>query len=74
MHDSGISGYVPTSIRKIRMNIENSYSGKHNVVEDVPQGSVLSCTGFTLGIDGSLSNAPHGVKSIPCVETKKITQ
>ena len=68
MHDSDLRGYVPTSTRKIRLNLKNTYSGKHHVVEDVPQGSVPSCIGFTLGIDGSLSNAPLVVKSILCVE------
>ena len=69
LHESQLRGHLPSFIRnflsnrKIRVKVENEYSEEHNVIEGIPQGSVLSCTCFALGIDGCLTNLPHGVKS-----------
>ena len=69
LHESQLRGHLPIFIRnfltnrKIRVRVENVYSEEHDIVEGVPQGSVLSCTCFALGIDGCLSKLPHGVKS-----------
>ena len=45
------------------VKVENTHSEEHHSAEGAPQGSVLSCTCFALGIDGYLSNQPHGVKA-----------
>ena len=64
MQASQLRSHLPAFIRnfspnrKIRGKIENTHSEEHHLAEGVPQGSVLS-----LGIDGCLSNLPHGVKA-----------
>ena len=69
LHESQLRGHLPAFIRnflsnrKIRVKVENTHSEEHHLAEGVPQGSVLSCTCFALGIDGCLTNLPHGVKA-----------
>ena len=67
LHESQLGDHLPTFIRnflsnqKIRVKVENTYSEEHYLAESVPQGSVLSCPCFALGIDRYITNLPYGV-------------
>ena len=69
LHESQLRGHLLifirnfSSNRKIRVKVENTHSDEHHLAEGVTQGRVLSCICFALGIDGCLTNLPHGVKA-----------
>ena len=48
--------------RKIRVRVGNAYSPEYVMAEGVPQGSVVSCTCFALGVDDCLNGLPAGVE------------
>ena len=67
-YNSNMRGHLPIFIqnflsdRRIRVKVNNFISEEHKVEEGIPQGSVLSCTTFALGIDDCFSELPEGVK------------
>ena len=69
LHSSELRGHLPIFIknflsnRKIRVKVQNTYSDEYDTEQGVPQGSVMSCTNFAVGIDGCLSGLPADVKS-----------
>ena len=69
LHEFGLRGNLPKFIqnflnnRQIKTKVGNVYSDPVNVLEGVPQGSVLSCTLFAVSIDGAINSLPTEVKS-----------
>ena len=67
LHDFGLRGKLPTYIqqfltgRQFRTKSGTTYSSDYNLEQGVPQGSVLSCTLFSIGINGILSAVPIGI-------------
>ena len=69
LHSSNIKGNLPIFIQNFRSNrhfrtkISTSYSSLHTQEQGVPQGSVISCTLFSLAINNMLKNILQGIKS-----------
>lgn len=68
LHNLGIRGHLGIfiknflSLRLFKTRICGSHSEEHIQDEGVPQGSVLSCTLFSVAINKILSTLPAGVK------------
>ena len=69
MKDNNIKGHLPIFIRNFMMErtfqvrIDNIYSRNFQLVNGVPQGSVLSGTLFTLAINNIVKQLPTGVQN-----------
>jgi len=69
LFDFGIRGKLPTIIRSFLTNrtfktkIGTTYSRYHTLEQGVPQGGVLSCTLFSLAINGILGCIPENIKA-----------
>ena len=74
LYDAGLRGKLPILIeqflsnRYIKTKIGNSISEPHTLEQGVPQGSVLSCTLFSLAINGILKSVPDGIESLLYVD------
>ena len=74
IHQTGMRGNVPRIIqnflsnRTFKTKIRDTTSNIHNLEQGVPQGSVLSCTLFSLAINGILESVPNGVEAILYVD------
>ena len=70
----GLRGKLPIFLqqflqnRKIKAKIGNSYSDYHNLEQGVPQGSVLSCTLFSIAISGILNATRNNINAILYVD------
>ena len=68
LHNFGLRGFLPLYIknflsrRTFRTKVGNIYSPAYVQEEGVPQGSVLSCTLFSIAINGILSVLPPDVR------------
>jgi len=68
IHSFGMRGHLPIfiqnflSLRTFRTKINDVYSQPHVQEQGVPQGSVLSCTLFSIAINGILQCLPRDVK------------
>lgn len=68
MHHVGIRGHLAFYIRNFletrhfKTRVGNTMSDVHIQEEGVPQGSVLSCTLFSIAINPILENLPDGIK------------
>ena len=54
--------------RTFRTKIDNTLSSCHNLDQGVPQGGVLSCTLFTIAINGVLECIPQSINAILYVD------
>ena len=69
IHESEIRGHLPLYIqnfltdRHFRSKIGSKYSSIHLEEQGVPQGSVISCSLFSLAINNMLKTVPPGIKS-----------
>ena len=69
LHDNNLRGHLPIYIRnfltdrKFQTIIGSARSEDHTQEQGVPQGSVISCTLFSLAINGILSVVPHAINA-----------
>lgn len=69
LHKVGLRGKLPQFIvsflqpRRFKTKVSNTYSTEHLLTQGVPQGSVLSCTLFSLAINGILATIPNNIRS-----------
>lgn len=69
LHRFGLRGELPIFIQQFLTNrtfktkIGSSISTEHRLQQGVPQGSVLSCSLFSVALNEILSKVPHGVQS-----------
>ena len=74
IHNFGMRGSLPVFVqnyltsRMFRTKIGNALSDYHTLDQGVPQGGVLSCTLFSLAINGVLGCIPGNVESILYVD------
>ena len=74
LHQSGMRGSIPKIIQKFLSNrafktkICDSMSDIYFLEQGVPQGSVLSCTLFSLAINGILETVPNGLEALLYVD------
>ena len=68
LHQFGFRGALPMYIqnflssRLFKTKVGSNFSSYHTQEQGVPQGSVISCTLFSLAINGILDNIPQDVK------------
>ena len=69
LNEMGIRGKLPTYIqnflssRTFKTKIGTASSADHRLEQGVPQGSVLSCTLFSIAINGILQAIPHTIQA-----------
>lgn len=69
LYETGLRGKLPIYIskflsnRSFRTKIGNTISEPHRLEQGVPQGSVLSCTLFSLAINGILKIIPNNIEA-----------
>jgi len=74
IHNIGIRGNIPILIqeflsnRSFKTKIGNIMSDPHDLNQGVPQGSVLSCTLFSLAINNILKCIPNNIEAILYVD------
>ena len=74
LHNFGLKGSLPIYIRNylsnrtFRTKIGNTLSNCHTLDQGVPQGGVLSCTLFSIAINGVLGCVPGNVDGILYVD------
>ena len=74
LYETGIRGKLPIYISKFlsnrtfRAKIGNTLSEPHKLEQGVPQGSVLSCTLFSLAINNILKHVPNNVEALLYVD------